>query len=426
MRRVKEQTYAAIDIGTTKVATVVAKVAPTGSIEVLAFGRSVSDGMRKGLVVSPDELSDSVRRSVEEATAMLGRPLPSAHVGITGGHLTCINAAATISREPGKAARAFSQADVDELLMTTPPATGPRQRVVHVVPRTFRVDGLSGVRNPIGMSGVKLSAESHVVLGDPAPMENLARVARGAGVKLAGIVLEHLASAEAVLNADEREIGTVLVDIGGGTSDIAVYKDGSASYTAAIPVAGHHFTNDLAIGLGLPPTVAETLKIEHGSAIVDGVDHKEVVEVFSGLGEHTRPIAQVTVNQLLRDRAAELARLVLHKVGASGLTQVPPGGIVLTGGCANLAGLAEVVADYGKCPVRIASPSSALGLPEELEHASYSTVVGLLLWAVQHRHAGATVFDVTVAEPAMARLRGWLSRLSPRRASPKPGGALAT
>ena len=418
MTPAKESTYAAIDVGTTKVATLVAKVASAGNMEVIALGHATSEGMRKGLVVSPTELTDSVRRSVAEAEAMLGAELPPAHVGITGSHLTCLNAAASINRDRGKeSVHTFSQDDVDRLLSSTVARSASDRRIVHVVPRTYQVDGLRGVRNPIGMNGEKLAAESHVVLGDAVSMDNLERVVRAAGVKVHGLVIEHLASAEAVLTADERESGSVLVDIGGGTSDIVVYRDGSAWYTAAVPVAGQHFTNDLAIGLGLPPTVAEATKIRYGSASVEGIDSKQVIEVESGMGEHTRPISLQTLDQLLHDRAVELVRLILHKLSESGLTRVPPGGIVLSGGCAKLPGLAEIAADYGRCEVRIGSPSSVLGLPPELEHSSFSTAVGLLLWAIQHRHAGAIAKSVTLDEPVLSRLRGWLSRLAPKRAS---------
>jgi cell division protein FtsA len=419
MAPMKETMYAAIDVGTTKIATMVAKVSTTGTVEVVALGHSTSGGMRKGMVVNPAELTDSIRRSVDEARAMLGSDLPPVHVGITGGHLTCINAASNLARQRKGGVRTFSQGDVDRLLNSTVQQSDERRRIVHVVPRTYQVDGLRGVRNPIGMNGEKLSVESHVVVGDAATMDNLERVVRAAGVKVQGMVIEHLASAEAVLTSDEREAGVVLVDIGGGTADIAIYRGGTAWYTAAIPVAGQHFTNDIAIGLGLPPTVAEAAKVRYGSALLGGLDDpKEVIEVESGLGEHTRPISRQTLNQLLHDRAVELVRMVLHKVGQAGLTRVPPGGIVLTGGCANLPGLAEIAADYGKCEVRVGTPPPTLGLPPELEQSSFSTAVGLLLWAIQHRHPGAIATSVTLNTGTLDKIRGWMSKLASRRVLP--------
>jgi cell division protein FtsA len=412
MGKRKEQLYAAIDVGTTKTATLVAKVSATGSMEVVAVGHATSEGMRKGLVVSPEELGESVRRSVDEATAMLGKQIPPAYVGVTGAHLVCLNAVASMGRQAGKRGKdAFTQAEVDRLLMSTPRESGGR-RLVHVIPRAYEVDGQSGIKDPVGLSGTNLSAESHVVLGDEAPLDNLARVVRGAGVKVRGMVLEHLASAEAVLTMDERQAGAVLVDIGGGTSDIAIYKDGAAWYTAALPVAGMHFTSDLAVALGLPPSVAESTKLEHGSALVTEADRHEAIAVSTGMGEHTRDISHQAVNQLLHGRAVELVRLILHKVADSGLDRVPLGGIVLTGGSANLPGLAEIVAEYGDCRVRVGRPSPALGLPEELQRAAFSTAVGLVLWGVGHRHAGGIAPEVQLSPSVMGWLRGWFSKLS--------------
>lgn len=409
-----ETIYTAIDVGTTKVATLVAKVSSAGTMEVIALGHSSSEGMRKGLVVDPVELTESVRKSTQEAQEMLGTELPAAYVGITGGHLTCINAAASLVTK-GKSAKTFSQDDVDRLLNSTVEQSDQRRRIVHVVPRSYQVDGLQGVRNPIGMNGSQLAAESHVVVGAVATMQNLEQVVRAAGVNVHGLVIEHLASAEAVLTAEEREAGVVLVDIGGGTSDIAIYRDGALWNTAAIPVAGHHFTNDIAIGLGLPVSVAEVTKLAHGSALLDQVGPHDVIEVDSGLGEHTRPISHQTLNQLLHDRGVELMRMVIYKISQSGLTKVPPGGIVLTGGCANLHGLAEIAAEYGKCLVRVGTPSGVLGLPSELEQSSFSTAVGLLLWAIQHRHPGAVAESVTLNANVLSRLSGWFSRFTPRR-----------
>jgi cell division protein FtsA len=413
-----EMTYTAIDVGTTKIATLVARVAPSGTVEIVAMGHAASEGMRKGTVVSPQELTEAVRLSVQEARSMLETEMQPAYVGITGGHLTCINSAATLPRSRKNGAVTFSQNDVNRLLRSTVDQSDERRRIVHVVPRSYEIDGLQGVRNPIGMNGVHLAAESHVVVGDVAAIENLESAVRAAGVKVHGVVIEHLASAEAVLTPDERQAGAVLVDIGGGTSDIAIYRDGVVWYTAAIPVAGHNFTNDIAIGLGLPPSVAEATKLQYGSALLDQVGPDDVVEVESGLGEHTRPISHQVLNQLLHDRAVELVRMVLHKVMQSGLTRVPPGGIVLTGGCANLPGLSQIVADYGKCAVRVGRPLGALGLPTELEDSSYSTAVGLLIWAIQHRHPGAVAKSVTINTNVLDRLKGWFTRFTPRRVTP--------
>jgi cell division protein FtsA len=371
--------------------------------------------MRKGLVVSPDVLAAAISSSVREAEAMLGERLPPAHIGVTGGHLTCLNAATAITRSPKAMATCFTQSEIDSLLMSTTPATAGDKHVVQVVPRSFSVDGLDGVHDPVGMRGDRISTESHIVIGDPGPMATLVRTVRSTGVTVKGVVLEHLASAEAVLTADERLVGSVLVDVGGGTSDLAVYQNGSAWYTAAIPVAGHHFTSDIAIGLGLPLSIAERIKIEHGSAILDGVDSKDYVDVEPSAEGEPRAISRLALNQLLRDRAVELVRLILFKLAEAGLKRVPPGGIVLTGGSSALNGLSEIVAEYGNCPVRIGTPTSALGLPEELEHSCFSTAIGLLLWSVRNRQVGIIAEDVSMSSRVTERLRNWLSKLALRQ-----------
>ena len=407
-----ETLYTAIDVGTTKVATLVARVRTSGSMEIVAVGRVDSEGMRKGLVVSPDQLGESVRQSVEDAAFMLGRKLPPAFVGITGAHLSCLNtdAGVTHSRKGG----AVTQDDIDRFVQSVAPEVPTRRRVVHVLPQSFTLDGRTGVRNPIGLTGNELTASSHVVFGDPAHMENLTRVVRAAGVKVRGVIMEHLASAEAVLTAGEREMGVVLVDIGGGTSDIAIYRGGAVCYTAAIPVAGHQFTNDVAVGLGLTPGAAEEAKVQYGSVLLDEVDRNEMLEVAMPDGQ-VHDVPRMAFTTLLRDRGVELVRLILLKVLESGLDRVPPGGIVLTGGAANLHGMAEIAADYGRCAVRVGSPSAALGLPQELVEARYTTSVGLLLWGIQHQHAGAVADQVEVSVPVMDKLRGWLSHFSWKR-----------
>ena len=413
-----EKLYTAIDVGTTKVATLVAKVSSSGAMEVVAVGYASSMGMRKGLVVGAEELTDSIRESVQDAAQMLGKRLPPAFVGITGAHLTCSNAASSLDFQDR--ADAVTEADVDRVLESAVAGGGldDRRRVVHVIPRAYLVDGTPGVRNPVGLSARRsLSVDSHVVVGESAQLDNVARAVRGAGVKVRGMILEHLASAEAVLTGDERQGGVVLVDIGGGTSDIAIYREGAVWYTSALPIAGHQFTNDIAIGLGLAPTMAEEAKVKYGSALVENGDRWRKVELQGVDGGLPRTIPLDRVNRLLHDRAVELVRMVLAKVDEAGFKRVPMGGIVFTGGCSNLHGLVEVAQDYGRCPVRLGAPSTTLGIPPELEDSKFATGVGLLLWGIRRRHAGAVALDVTVSPSVQQRLRNWMARLMFRGAA---------
>ena len=407
----RETLYSAIDVGTTKVCTMVAKVAPRGEMQVVALGRADSVGMKKGMVVNAQELRESVELSVAEARGMLGRELPPAFVGVTGSHLRGMNTAAVLPSKPKKRS-AVTQRDVDRLLHSSQAPLAGDQQPLHVIPRSYRVDGMDGVRDPIGLSREQLAVESHVVMGSPVPLEQLTRVVHSAGVQVKGLVVEHLASSEAVLSTDEREMGVVLVDIGGGTTDIALFLDGTIHHTAAVPVAGHQFTTDVAMGLRIPLSAAEEVKIRYGSALTEGVGAKEMVELQTRSGPETRSVSQLGLNTLLRDRAIDLVRLIVLVVRESGLGRMPQAGMVLTGGSANLTGMAEVAREYAGCPVRVGSPSSALGLPLEVEDAAFATAVGLLLWGIRYRRPSPISPQVTLSRPALQRLKEWASKLS--------------
>ena len=409
MRRPKEQLYAGVDVGTTKVATVVARVASTG-MEVVALGHAPASGMRKGLVVDAAALTDSTRRSVADAAAALGRRLPPAYVSVTGAHLASVNTGASITRASGPSRpRAFTQADTDQLVASSVPEMGASRVLLHAVPRRFEVDGHSPVHDPVGVCGETLAAETHVVSGDRVAVAELASAVRDAGVKVRGMVLQHLASASAVLSVDEREQGVVLLDVGGGTTDIAVFEDRALRHTSAIPVGGQQFTSDLAVGLGIPPEVAERVKLACGSADLDRAEAR--VEVAGIQEGGSQLVSRRRAYELLRDRSVELVHLVLQRVREAGLDRMPAAGLVLTGGASKLGVLSDAAARYGMCPVRVAAPSSSLTLPAELEDASFSTVVGLVLWAVQHQRAGTarmTAGSIPIGTP----LREWARRLA--------------
>ena len=402
----KQRTYSAIDIGTTKVITLVCQVSSDG-LKILATGYSQSEGMQKGLVIDPNAVKNSIRSSVKQAEFALGRQIPPAYIGVTGAHLYCTNADGAISNN----LKIFSESDVDSLLKSTGPSSLPGKQIVQIIPRSFLVDGSERVSDPVGLKGSRLSVESHVVVGDSEPLEVLARAVRSAGVEIKGMVLEHLASAEAVLTKSEKDSGVVLVDIGGGTSDMAVYRNGLLWYTHALPVAGQHFTSDIAAGLGIIPSIAEATKLANGSAITEGVETDASIEVETGLGGHTRSVSQLVLNKLIRDRATELARMIMHKLAETGLKRLPAGGIVLTGGSSALPGLVDIVAEQSKSSVRVGVPSSALGLPGEYERPTYSTSIGLLLWALQKKHAGTFVPAIPISQKMAWHARRIAARL---------------
>ena len=413
MSRSKEQLYAGVDVGTTKIATVVARVASSG-IEVVALGHAPSIGMRKGLVVDAAALTDAVRSSVSEAAAALGKRLPSAYVSVTGAHVASVNATASITRKAGeKELRAFTEGDVDEVLASSVPEMDPSSVLLHAVPRRFAIDGHSIVHDPVGLCGESLAVETHVVSGDRRAVAELAGVVGDAGVKVRGMVLQHLASASAVLSADELERGVVLADVGGGTTDIAVFEDRAVRHTSAIGVGGEQFTSDLAVGLGISPEVAERVKLALGPAETHGTEARLEVGGVSEGG--TQLVSRHRAHELLRDRSLELVRLILHRVGEAETGRMPACGLVLTGGASKLSALAEAAAEYARYPVRVAAPSSALALPAELDDASLSTAVGLVLWAVEHQRA----------RKAVAPVREWPRRLASALRLRRPQGASA-
>ena len=394
MTNAREQIHAAIDVGTTKVVTLVAKADMKGGADVVALGHASSAGMRKGMVVNPEAMKECIRLSVREAEKTLGRKLPPVIAGVTGSHLQSRNESNSggddgVIPEDGY----FTRSTVDGLVQAS--AHNPiGMRVIQTVPRSFE--------------------ETHVIMGDAVPIDTLTATLSGAGVTLRGLVPEHLASGEAVLNPEERVLGVVLADIGGGSTDIVVYREGSVWYTTSIPIAGQHFTSDVATGLGLLPAAAEHAKVNKGSVWFEHLTERDTAEVKPGLSSTAIPVRLKKLNRLLHDRAVELVRVMMYRLASNGMLHIPSAGIVLTGGSSALPGLAEIVADYGKCPVRIGAPSPTLGLPGELSDPTYSTAVGLVLWAIRQRHIN-TLAESRYVEASPPRSGGWLSRFKSKQ-----------
>ncbi len=378
--------YAAIDVGTTKVCTLIARVDPHGGIEVLGVGVARTQGMHKALVVDMEAVSEAVRKSWSKATAHLGvdAPVYGAYVGVTGSHIVSRRTTGAIHRLDGLAEDVVTRRDMQCAMDLSRPSVEEHQALLHVLPISYRVDSADSVRNPLGLKGRELTADSHSVIGEVASMENVVLAVEGAGIAVQGMVLEPLASAEAVLTGDEREMGVVLVDIGGGTSDIAIFQHGVMTYTSALPVAGYQFTNDLSMALGLPYDIAEAAKVKFGHLIADEVEEDEGVEFPEKHGEPAHQVRRRDMCRFLNDRAVELLRLIRLRVKQAGLEVMPPGGIVFTGGGANLPGWEQLTHEYFPGLVRIAQPRDILGLPASLKSASYSTSVGILLWSIHH------------------------------------------
>lgn len=376
--------YMAIDVGTTKVCTLIAHVADNGELEVVGAGVEPSQGMHKGLVVDLAAMQEAIRGSVALASETLDRELPGACVGVTGSHIASIQTTGTINNLNGDDRRVITRREMDVAVKQSRPKVPSQQELLHIIPQSYIVDDLQGVRNPAGLKGHQLTVESHVVVGEVASLDNVVHAVEGAGLTVRSMVLEPLASAEAVLSAEEKEIGVVLVDIGGGTSDLAVFKNGVMGYTAVIPVGGYQFTNDLVVALGIPYESAEAVKLQHGHALPELVDANEMVEVAGYNDETPHLVRRRDLCRTLNDRGTELLRLILLHIREGGLEAMPPAGIVFTGGAVNLPGWEDLSREVIPGAVRIAAPRDILGLPQELQSPTYSTSVGILLWGIHH------------------------------------------
>ena len=380
---VRETFYTAIDLGTTKVCTVIAKIGPEGDLKFLGTGIVPSQGVQKGQVENVSETQAAVKASLQEAQRYLGRGVSWAYLSVTGNHISSLNTTGSLngSGEDG----AISPMDVQHLIHSSYPEVDKGKEVLHVIPINYTVDGLAGVRNPAGLHADRVQVESHVVMGDAPMFKNLVKVVESCKVSVRSLVLQPLAAAEAVLTEDEREIGVVLVDIGGGTSDVIIYRGGSPWYTSVIPVGGNQLTRDLSVALGVPAFLAEELKVKRGHCLPEEVAQDEEVQLPGFQGQPKRTVNRRAMTQPINERLTEIMKLVLAKLRDAGLRNMPTGGMVITGGTAETPGLQELARKATGGIVRIAYPSGILGLPSELRKPAYSAAVGTLLWGIKHQ-----------------------------------------
>lgn len=371
----------AIDVGTTKVATIIAKVDNSGGVQVLGSGVVPSHGLHKGMVVNVEEARRSIHESVRRAEQAAGTRVDDAFVGVTGRHITSTNnhGVIAIPRSDGL----VKTDDLRRVLGSARTIAVPEdKRILHAIPRSYTLDGQERVKNPLGMHGFRLDVETHIITAQVSSVQNLVKCVRGAGVEVEDLILEPLASGEAVLTQEEREIGVILADIGGGTTDIAVYKEGSIYHTAVVPVAGYQFTSDLSVGLGLPFDVAESMKKKYGNVSPD-VDPKEAENVKIHNGHN---ISYVDLCHIMRVRMEELLKLILLEMPSSDYLALAPAGLVLTGGSSNMRGLMDLAQAELRIPVRIGEPAGVYGVTDILANPAYATGVGLLLFGIRSQN----------------------------------------
>ncbi len=363
-----------LDIGTSKVAALVAQIGPGGEVEVIGIGSHPSRGLRKGVVVNIDSTVLSIRRAVEEAELMAGCQINSVYVGIAGSHIRSLNSHGIVAIRDQE----VGPTDVDRVIDTARAVTIPAdQRILHIIPQEFIIDQQDGIQEPVGMSGVRLEAKVHIITGAVSAAQNIVKCIRRCGLEVDDIILEQLASSYAVLTEDEKELGVCLVDIGGGTTDIAVFTHGAIRHTAVIPLAGDQVTNDIAVALRTPMKHAEDIKIQYACALAKLANANEYIHV-PGVGSRPpRSLARETLAQVVEPRYEELLTLVQAELRRSGFEDIIAAGIVLTGGSAKIEGLIELAEEVFHMPVRIGIPTSVSGLTD-VSSPVYSTGVGLL------------------------------------------------
>jgi cell division protein FtsA len=375
----KWTTLTSIDVGTTKICTTMADVNEGGSLRVIGVGVTPSRGLHKGLVVNINEARESIRESVRKAEQASGFRVESAFVGVTGRHVTSLNNRGVVAITRND--RLVRRDDLKRVLQCARSIKVPSDRkLLHVIPRGYAVDGQPGVRNPVGMHGFRLDVETHIITAAVTSVQNLAKCVRGVGIDIEDLILEPLASGEAVLTEDEKQIGVILADIGGGTTDIAVFKDGSIWHTSVLPVAGYQLTRDIAIGLGLPFDVAEEMKRRYGSVMPV---YESKLETPSAISQDGHGVSYQDLCDILRARVDEIMRLILLEMPRSEYETLVPGGLVLTGGTSNLSGIEALGRDILRLPVRVGVPTNIYGIVDVLRDPAYATSVGLLLWGAK-------------------------------------------
>lgn len=402
-----------IDVGTTKVCTLIAeRNEENGRLRIIGVGVAPSRGLRKGVIVNVDEATKAIRESKEKAERSSGYMIEGAFVSVAGDHISAVNSKGMVA--VAHSAKGINQDDVQRALEAARAIAIPQNReVIHVIPRGYTIDGIDGVQDPIGMQGFRLEVEAHIVTAAMPSIHNLINCVEAAGVTVNDLVLEPLASGEAVLRADEKEAGVIMADIGGGTTDIAIFIDGSIWHSQVIPVGGWQFTNDLTIGLRAPFAVAEVIKVQHGSALPEQVAEAEVIDVASFGENGHQPVPKRELASILHARAEEMFSLILKEVKRSGYDGLLPAGLVLTGGVAELPGLRQLGRTVMTMPVRIGVPHDLEGLTDTVERPAYATGVGLLLWGLHHASFSTHTKEHESRSP-LRRVGEWLRNLFPQ------------
>jgi len=416
---VRDNILASIDVGSSKICTLVGEVTPESDLRILGVGVTPSQGVKKGMVDNIQEATEAIASSVEKAERSSGSRVLAAHVSISGNHVNSLNNRG-IATIPGRE-RPITKQDIDRAVEEAQALNLPTNReVLHVLPRFFVVDGQEHVSDPVGMYGQRLDMETHIVSGSLTAVQNLTQCVESAGVQVEALVLSPLASAQAVLEEEEKRQGIIVADIGGGTTGIAVFVDGAVFHTSVLPVGGYHLTHDLVAGLRAPFTSVEDLKTEYGSALPSQVNPEEMVELEAFGGQRHKEVSRRRVAEILQARVEEILEMIYIDAKRAGFDEMVAAGLVLTGGSASLPGIDELAEQVLRMPVRVGLPRGIHGLADSLNSPAYAASVGLLHWSImENGHNGHHKPSFNLKTPfefkgVLETARRWLRALIPQ------------
>ncbi len=408
----KSELIVGLDIGTTKICAVVGELSDNGTIDIVGIGTCPSTGLRKGVVVNIEQTVQSVRKALDEAELMAGCEIQAVYVGIAGSHINSINSHGVIAVKGGE----VTPRDIERALDAARAVAIPADReVIHILPQEYIIDDQRGIADPLGMAGVRLEVKVHIVTGAVSSAQNIVRSCHRSNLEVADIALESLASAQAVLTEEEREIGVALVDLGGGTTDIAIFANDAIKHTAVLALGGQNLTNDIAFGLRTPMAAAEKIKVKYGCALSDLVRHSEVIEVPSVGGRQARRLSRQVLSEICEPRMEEILYLVDQTLIRSGYKDMIGAGVVLTGGTALIEGCQELGEQIFGLPTRIGYPRHVGGLKEVVNSPKFATAVGLLRYGAEKENQGQKVFtnhETSMFESVLARMQKWLKDIS--------------
>ncbi|MBT8121239.1 MAG: cell division protein FtsA [Gammaproteobacteria bacterium] len=404
-KKTEKNLIVGLDIGTSKVVAIVGEVLADGELEVVGIGSNPSRGLKKGVVVNIESTVHSIQRAVEEAELMAGCQIHSVYAGIAGSHIRSLNSHGIVAIRD----KEVSPTDVERVIDAARAVAIPAdQKILHILPQDFVIDNQEGIREPVGMSGVRLEAKVHMVTGAVSAAQNIIKCVRRCGLEVDDIILEQLASSYSVLTEDEKELGVCIVDIGGGTTDIAVFTEGAIRHTAVIPIAGDQVTNDIAVALRTPMQHAEEIKIKYACALTQMASAEESIEVPSVGDRPPRQLARHTLAEVVEPRYEELLTLIQAELQRSGFEDLIASGIVLTGGSAKIEGLVDLAEEIFHMPVRLGSPQYVTGLVDVIRNPIYATGVGLLLFG--HHNRDQRSMDLGLGKGVRGvwdRMKGW-------------------